>query len=180
MRRKIMCLRSLGMLAGFLLAVAGFTVAQEVHTDYDHNANFSQYHTYSWAKVEMPDPLYNSRVEQDMDKQLQAKGWQRVETGGDVNLTAMGTTQTKTRLDTFYNGGFGGWRWGGFPGQATTTSEDYQVGTLILDMFNASNHNLLWRGVASGTISNDAKNNDKRLESAAEKFFKDFPPKAKG
>lgn len=39
---------------------AAFTVssfAQQVKTDYDHNANFGQYKTYSWEKVQTRDPV---------------------------------------------------------------------------------------------------------------------------
>jgi hypothetical protein len=38
-------------------------------------------------------------------------------------------------LNTYYDG-FGGRRFGGF-GNATTTVEDYKVGTLVVDMFDA-------------------------------------------
>ena len=30
--------------------------------------------------------------------------------------------------------GLGGWRWGGFGNEATTTVENYRVGTLVGDM----------------------------------------------
>ncbi len=33
---------------GLMLLLACVSFAQEVKTDYDHNANFSQYKTYSW------------------------------------------------------------------------------------------------------------------------------------
>lgn len=179
MHRKATYIRSLGILAVIIVASAGLAVAQNVQTDYDHHANFSQYHTYSWSKVEMPNPLFNQRVKDDVNKELQSKGWQMVPSGGQVDLVAMGTTQNKTRLNTFYNGfGFGGWGWGGFPDQTTTTQQDYKVGTLVLDMFDASNHKLLWRGTASDTISHDVKDNQKHLENATDKFFKNFPPKA--
>ena len=174
-------MRTIGILTGLMFAVIGLAAAQDVHTDYDHNVNFSQYHTYSWSKVDMPNPFFNDRVKQDVDKELQAKGWQMVDSGGQVNLVAMGTRQNKTRLNTFYDGGgFGGWGWGGFPGTATTTEQDYKVGTLVLDMFDGSNHKLLWRGTATDTISNSSNDNQKHLEKAADKLFKDFPPKPKG
>ena len=34
-----------------LVAMATMAAAQDVKTDYDHHANFSQYHTYYWEKV---------------------------------------------------------------------------------------------------------------------------------
>ena len=42
---------------GLTLALATVSLAQQVKTDYDHNANFGQYKTYSWEKVQTKDPL---------------------------------------------------------------------------------------------------------------------------
>jgi hypothetical protein len=36
--------------------------AQQVKTDYDHNANFAEYTTYSWEKVQTQDPLLVARI----------------------------------------------------------------------------------------------------------------------
>ena len=47
-----------------------------------------------------------------------------------------------------YRRGFGGF------GQATTTSDTYTVGTLVVDLFDAKTKNLVWRGVSSGMLSN--------------------------
>ncbi len=55
------------------LVLTAFASAQDVKTDYDHHANFSQYHTYSWAKVKTSDPLWESRIQDAVDKDLQAR-----------------------------------------------------------------------------------------------------------
>ncbi|HEY3927375.1 MAG TPA: hypothetical protein VGL89_03275 [Candidatus Koribacter sp.] len=52
------------ILVALLIALATSGYAIDVKTDYDHHADFSQYKTYSWAKVEMPDPLWNDRVKE--------------------------------------------------------------------------------------------------------------------
>jgi hypothetical protein len=51
---------------------------------YDHSVNFSQYSTYSWGKVQTSNPFFVSRIQQAVDKQLQAKGWKLMPTGGSV------------------------------------------------------------------------------------------------
>ena len=77
-----------------LLAIVSLTCfAREIRTDYDHHVNFSAYKTYSWAKVDTPDPLWNDRVKEAVDKQLSAKGWTQVATDGDVSIVAVGTTR---------------------------------------------------------------------------------------
>jgi hypothetical protein len=101
-------------LCDVLRCVAGATTAafsQEMKTDYDHHANFAEYKTYSWAKVEIPDPLWNDRVKKAVDRQVADKGWTEVANGGDVSIVAVGTTHERPTLQTFYDG-FDGWMWG--------------------------------------------------------------------
>src|SRR5438270_2974489 len=112
-----------------LLAAATF--AEHISVDYDHSANFAHDHTYSWTKVETTNSIWDARVKSAVDQQLAAKGWTEVPSGGDVALVAVATTRTKRQLNTFYDG-FGGWRWNS-SGDATTTVENYKVGTLIVD-----------------------------------------------
>ena len=101
-----------------------------------------------------------------------------MESGGDVSVVAMEITQNKQTLNTFYDGFGGGWRWGGF-GDATTTTETYQVGSLVVDLFDAKTKNLVWRGSSSDTLSNNADKNTKNLDKGVQKLFAHFPPEKK-
>ncbi len=60
-----------------------------------------------------------------------------------------------------------------------TVVNEYAVGTLVVDMFDAKTKNLVFRGTAEDEISDNPEKNAKRLEKASTKLFKDFPPKAK-
>jgi hypothetical protein len=159
-----------------LLSTASF--GQQVKTDYDHGANFGQYKSYSWEKVETPDPLWVDRIKSAVSAALTAKGWTQVDSGGDVSIMAIDITQNRQTLDTYYNNFGGGWRWGGF-GQSTTNVETYQVGTLVVDMFDSKTKKLIWRGSASDTLSDKTEKNIKNLDKGVQKMFKDFPPGAK-
>ena len=159
----------------FALAVALGAAAQDVKTDYDHHANFSQYHTYYWEKVQTTDPLWQSRIQDAVDHDLQAKGWQRVDNGADVAIAAVGSARNEKEYQTFYNG-MGGWRWGGF-GETTTTVENYRVGTLVLDFYDAHNKQLIWRGSAQEALSDKPEKNEKKLEKSVSKMLEHFPPK---
>jgi hypothetical protein len=161
----------------FLLGAmfAGFAAAQEVQTDYDKNVPFERFHTYSWGKVQTSNPLWESRIEEDVDRALSEKGWQKAPSSGDVVITAVGGTRNQQEYQTFYDG-MGGWRWGGF-GETTTTVQNYKVGTLVLDMYSANDKHLIWRSVASDTLSDKPEHNEKTLEKSVEKMFKKFPPK---
>ena len=163
----------------FVLTAASF--AQQVKTDYDHNANFAQYRTYSWEKVQTKDPLMVDRIKGAVNAALNAKGWTQVDSGGDVSVMAIEITQNQQTLNTFYDGFGGGRRWGGFGGfgDATTTTETYQVGSLVVDLFDAKTKNLIWRGSSSDTLSNNPDKNTKNLDKGVRKMLAHFPPEAK-
>ena len=170
-------------LMGIVLLFAGRLSAQEVKTDYDHNANFAQYKTYSWEHVETKDPLYVDRIKSAVNAALSTKGWTQVDSGGDVAIIAIQTAQDQETLNTFYDGFGGGWGWrrfggGGFGdmGEATTTTDTYKVGTLVVDLYDLKTKQLLWRGSASDTLSNNSDKNTKNLDKGVDKMFKKFPP----
>src|SRR6201997_4337564 len=172
------------VLIGLALFLANVSFAQQVKTDYDRAANFSQYKTYSWEKVQTPDPLWVDRIEAAVDAPLAAKGWTRVESGGDISIVAIEINRDQQTLNTYYDnfgGGFGRRGFGGFGGfgEATTTPETYTVGTLVVDLFDAKTKNLVWRGVSSDTLSNNADKNTKNLDKGVHKMFAHFPPEPK-
>jgi len=159
---------------------AGRSSAQQVKTDYDRSANFAQYKTYSWEQVRTKDALDVDRIKAAVNAALTAKGWTQVDSGGDVSIVAMEITRNQQTLNTFYDGFGGGWGWrrfggGGF-GEATTTTETYKVGTLVVDLFDTKTKQLIWRGASSDTLSDNSNKNIKNLDKGVEKMFKQFPP----
>jgi hypothetical protein len=101
------------VLFGVLLCSSFRVFAVHIVTDYDHSANFSQYKTYSWPKVQAGDSLWADRIQHDVDAQLAAKGWTRVDANGNATVAAFQSTQDQQTLETFYDGFGGGWRWRG-------------------------------------------------------------------
>ena len=166
---------------GIAVLFAATSFAQQVKTDYDRSAKFSQYKTYSWEKVQTQDPLWVERIKGAVNAALTAKGWRPVESGGDVAVIAIETTQNQQTLNTFYDGFGGGWGWrggGGF-GDATTTESNYKIGTLVVDLFDAHTKTLLWRGSSSDTLSDKSDKNIKNLDKGVQKMFDHFPPGVK-
>ena len=171
-------IRNTAVCTVFSLIIMGAAFAQHVKTDYDHQANFSQYKTYSWQEIKPENSLWDARIKNAVDAQLAAKGWTQVENGGDVAIVAIKTTKTQRTLQTFYNGFGGGWGWRGFGGfgDATTTEQDYKEGTLVIDLYDAKTKQLIWRGSAEDTLSDKAEKNEKNLDKGVAKMFKAFPP----
>ena len=160
-------------------------------TDFDRQADFSQYKTYAWhegsdSDVQDSDPLAHERLIAAVDAQMQQHGFQKASSNPDVYITYHGEDQEQTRLDTTYMGGGGwgygpGWGWGGGGmgmGGSTTTVRNYTVGTLVLDMWDANAKRLVWRATASDTLSDNPQKNAEKIEKAAVKMFESYPPSA--
>lgn len=173
-------------LIGMFCLLAGKSVAQQVKFDYDRSTDFSQYKTFSWEKVQTRDPLFIDRIKSAVGSALTAKGWTEVPSGGDISVIAIQMTHDQQTLNTFYDGFGGGWGWrrfggGGFGdfGEATTTTDTYKVGTLVLDLYDTKTKQLVWRGSTSDTLSNNSNKNIQNLDKGVEKLFKQFPPEPK-
>ena len=160
----------------FLISTTAY--AQKVAVDYDQNANFSSYKTYSWGQgTPALNPLGHQRIVAGIEAQLAAKGWQKVESDPDVMVIYSAATTTETQINTFDSGGpWGGYRrgWGG--GISTTTVEKIPLGQLVVDMADVKNKSFIWRGTASDTLSDKPEKNQKKLEKVLTKMFKKFPP----
>ena len=153
--------------------------AATVTVDFDKKADFSKYKSYSWAKKpSIGNPLAEERIIEILDKELQARGMQKVDEGqGDLLLAVSAAVDKQTRLDTFYDGyagyGYGGWA---APMGSTTVATTYRVGTLLVDLFDASNKQLVWRGQASDALSTKPETNQKKMTKIAKKLFAKYPP----
>jgi len=140
--------------------------AGDVKTDYDRSANFNQYKTYSWGNVQTQEALLVDRIKSAVDEALAAKGWRQVASGGDVSLTATEFTEDQQILNNHDDN--------------ITTTETYQVGSLVVEMFDTRTAKLIWRGSSSDTLSSKPDKNIKNLDKGVQKMFKNFPPEAKG
>ena len=168
-------------LAAALAFLSAPAFAQDVKTDFDKNANFGSIKTFA-AKIgtSWNNPISEKRVQTEIEQTLTEKGWAKAdEAKADAIVVLHGATQVKRTLNTFYSGGFGGYGWrgmGGGMGTATTTTSEYTVGTLVVDIFDAKTKQLMFRGSAQDEISDKPEKNAKKLAKASDKLFKDFPP----
>ncbi|HTS32289.1 MAG TPA: DUF4136 domain-containing protein [Bryobacteraceae bacterium] len=162
-------------------AAALVLLAAEVSTDYDHHADFGRYHTYSWLGVQAGNGLWQQRIMSAVDSQLSAKGWQKVASGGDATVSALGRVTERDNLETFYDG-FPGWGWRGWAGMGTATTEvvPEKIGTLTVDIFDGNTRQLIFRGTASDAVSGKPEKSERKMEESVDKIFKHFPPPAKG
>jgi hypothetical protein len=163
-----------------MMVIANAVFAQKVSTDYNKNTDFSQYKTFMWIKEpKTSDPLMRQRVIDEVNSTLQAKGLKLVTSNADLGVAAHEATKEQHSLNTFYDGFGGGWRWGGGFGSATTTEDTYEVGTLVVDMFDSKTKEAIWRATATKTLSSNPQKNAQSLNKAVAEMFKKFPPEPK-
>lgn len=179
-------MRKLAIAAALALASTA-VFAQDVKTDYDKAANFAAIKTFQ-AKIATSwnNEISEKRVLDEFTQALTEKGWKSVDANPDALVLLHGATEKQKSLNTFYSGtgGYGGYGyrgWGGMGGMgtATTTTSEYIVGTLVIDIFDAKTKALMFRGTATDELSDKPEKNAKKLQKASDKIFKDFPPGSK-
>ena len=175
-----------------ILLVASIASAQDVRYNFDKNTDFSRFKTYKWVNLKdapKVDNLLDKQIKETIDQELASKGLQRVE-DDSANLYIgyqVGIGQEK-QFSSYSSGwGYGpGWYGGGWygPGGTTTTTGQtttIYTGQLALDMYDSTNHDLVWRGLATKTIDVDAKpeKQQKNLTKTVDKLLKNYPPPKK-
>jgi len=156
----------------------GYTISTS--TDYDSAVDFGRYTTFFIMKGNSSgNPLLDQRANDDVRQALTMKGWAEAsESDARAAVVVHTATQTKHTYETFYDG-WGGWGWwhrrrSDF---ATTFVEDYQVGTVVVDIFDEGTKQAIWHGVATNALSDHAATNAKITEDAITKMFREFPPR---
>ena len=91
--------------------------------------------------------------------------------------------QDITTYSSGYGGGYGpyGYGWGGGFSTTDVRVNEITVGTLVIDVADAANKSMVWRGMGVKEIDVQAKadKRDKNVTSAVEKILKNFPPPVK-
>jgi hypothetical protein len=165
-------------MAAALVLVGTAAFAQKVTTDSDPAAPYATYKTYAWAKgTASPNPLGEKRIHDGVDAKMKEAGFTLVTENPSVFVATHAVAKEEKELITMGMGGYGRWGYGG--GTGTTSVNTYLVGTLAVDMYDAKTKNLVWRGIATDTLSDKPEKNADKVEKSLEKMFKEYPPKAK-
>jgi Domain of unknown function (DUF4136) len=160
-------------------------LAQKVSYDYDKSANFAGFKTYAHKEgTKVGQPLVDDRIVAAIDAQLAAKGLTKAESDPDVFVVYHIAFDKQKDISTYssgYGGGYGpyGWGWGGGMGTSTTQVRDILIGTLVIDIADAKQSKLAWRGMATKEVKTQAspEKRDKSINDAMKKIFKNYPPK---
>lgn len=168
--------------AAALVLVGTISSAQSVTYDFDKSVDFAKLRTYAWVRgTTLDDPLNHQRVVSAIETQMAKKGFSRVDSpaAADVLVAYHATFDRNLEINGF-SSGWGGYRFAGGSRSGTARAEQILTGTLVVDMVHATTKTIVWRGVASKDIDINAKpeKREKSINKAAEKLFKNYPPKA--
>jgi uncharacterized protein DUF4136 len=171
-----------------VLVLPVLALAQKTSFDFDKSADFSKYKTYALKDgTKVGQPLIDNRIVAAIEAELAAKGLTKSDAASDV-VVVYHVAFDKQQDITAYSSGFGGYggygyRYGG--GWGTTTTDvrvnEILVGTLVVDIADATKKEVVWRGMGVKEIDTQAKaeKRDKNINGAVKKIFNNFPPKKK-
>jgi len=157
--------------------------AQKVKVEYNPKEDFTSFKRYSWITQESYQrPLLAMNIIGAVDEQLQAKGLTRVETNGDLIVTAYGAVDSDMnvtwRPDIYVMPGLYGPVWWSqgvwIPGSSSAVH--IKKGTLVVDIAEPHSKQLQWRGIANANFN--PKNQKQSLDlvnKSIEKMFREYP-----
>ena len=159
--------------AMLVFVVSTISVGQQVSVNYNHSQSFTQFHTYAWASNnanKIQNSILAQVAVQDINSALQGKGLQKVEEGQnpDLIVSANGGMKEQTSYSAWGMRGIGG-------GMGGITPEQNVIGTMIVDLYDAKNQSLVWRGMAQNSLNNNGSKNQQMVQKAVAKMFKQWP-----
>jgi hypothetical protein len=190
------------LLLSALVCVVTPSAAQTVRVDYDHGRHFSRYKTYRWVQspaqqpgeAGFPNQLMRERITSFVEEALAAKRYTRVEKDGDLLVHYQVNVTEQPQFITFTDSIGPGWGWGSAAwvgpgwagagwvgpgwgsGTAFTTTQLISMGTLVVDLKDARQNQLVFQGVSTSTISSRPEKNIRRLRRGINEMFEKYPP----
>jgi hypothetical protein len=178
--------RLLGL--GLLMLTAGCGSGISVNHDYDVNAHFEDYDTYAWIERSM-DPatgnaqaaqtqndLLDARIKSAVSNELDRRGLVENTKTPDVLLTYHLGVQDKIAVqDWGYRYSDYYWGYGG----RQIDVYNYQEGTLIIDIIDASRQELVWRGAGQKNLRDTRPTPEQitqEINHAVGKIMEAYPP----
>jgi hypothetical protein len=150
-----------------------------VRADHDSQHDFSTYSSFSIFERQGKEkrrpqmsPIVDRRIGAAMASDIEAKGFDAT-SPRDTDFLVTFYTAVRRRVVINRAGwyGWGGWGWHG----GTTWANSFPEGTLVIDIIDRRNRQLVWRGVGEGAFTSTNPSNEKVAKRVA-KILSSFPP----
>jgi hypothetical protein len=174
--------------------VAAPASAAKPQIQWNESYDFKSIKTFQWQDhagetLKQYDPFLHSHIVNLIEYRLTANGLTEVTENPDVYVNYTSSAEREVHLESeaygYTFGAYGaGASWGrygyGFgvpvplgPVQTDTSVIDIKRGTLVVDIWDASSKELVWRGTAADiAVSDDPKKNQRSAEKAIEAMAK--------
>lgn len=154
---------------------AGCGSPARTSVDFNPNADFGRYRTYSWRPgTPAPSSLMDERIVSSVNRELQRKGLSRVASGGDLKVTYH--VSLERRLDVFSWDYLDGPYWTDTWSMRTEVRE-IPEGRLIVDLIDSRRNQIVWRGVATDVLTSSETDMESRIGDVTSEMFEEYPPK---
>jgi hypothetical protein len=157
------------------VCLTGIATAQKVVSQYDRGTDFSKLKTYKWIIIQgtTPNQITAQNIVGLVNTALGEKGLLQSEGNTDLLVGFQTSVDQQRQINSFNNGS------PRMEGMRPVTTSSIEVGTLVVDMYDSGQKQLVWHSSATKTLNrggNPAKNYE-RLQRGVDKLLKDFPPK---
>ena len=147
--------------------------------DYDVEVDFAALSTYAWAYDDAAgngSKLDFRRARTAIDERLQAAGYRLQDAAPDFAVAIGFATKDRVRVRD-YGTGYR-YRYGGYYGTRIVDIDEYELGTLVIDVLSPDGERLLWRGAATRTVDPDSTPEERtaRIREAVKALLTEFPP----
>lgn len=174
----------------FLPVILIFAACSPVITgfDYDKQADFSKYKTYTISEETMKMPLNQlnrDRIVNAVEAEMEAKGFTKSEKPDVIlDIRIKGEEyQTATATTTGPGYGFGYYRWGYGGGFSTTrvNYDKYVKGTTFITLIDRATEKIVWQGTGTKTVDENAstEKREESIKNTVKEIFTNYPPTAK-
>jgi hypothetical protein len=158
--------------------------AQKIRVEYDKNLDYSKFKTFAWGHHDaVSRPTLALVIASAIQEELTKRGLRRVESNPDVFIQMYGSIDSEMSVNYFdpLYSGMGGIpsfdsgfvMWGSMPGG--TTAITVRKGQLVVDVIDASQKKLAWRGMATDKLSDKPEKLLQQVNTAVEKMFRQYP-----
>jgi hypothetical protein len=166
-----------------VLCLGAVGAAQQVSVDFDRSADFSKFRTFAWTTgTPVPDALNHKRIVLAIEQQLTGKGLVKaaVQTPSDLLVAYHASFDRDLKITGWGSGGYGPFL--GASRSMSARAQQVVVGTLVVDLTDASAGSIVWRGMAASDLNPaaSAERRDKSVNKAVAKLFKNYPPRSGG
>jgi hypothetical protein len=157
------------VLLSALIALPAYAAKPQIQ--WNKTYDFAKVKTFKWQAPASPslaetNPFMHKFIEDAIEQELTKVGLMETEGTPDVYVTYHGSTEKEVQLhsDSFGYGiggyGMGGWGYYGYgmagPVSTTTRVVEYNKGTLVVDIWDPTMKELVWRGTAGDILISDS------------------------